>query len=280
MGRIASSASSPVPAGGAPDRGSRVPPLPVRTDAATGWRSLAAVLAMPVLAWEGLIWLFGPPRYVLPSPIEVLDALLRQPAFFAANAWATVTEIILGFVLGVTFGALVAIAIAALPRLGRLVWPLLMVVQSFPVFVIAPLLVVWFGFGIASKVIMATIIIFFPVASTFGDGLRRTDGTLLEVAALTPATHWQTLIRLRVPLALPALVSGLRVAAPLAPLGAVVGEWVGASSGLGFVMVQANARMQTDTVFAAMALLAALSLLLRHLVDSLAPRLVPWAPER
>jgi putative hydroxymethylpyrimidine transport system permease protein len=142
--------------------------------------------------------------------------------------------------------------------------------------VVAPLLVVWFGFGMASKVIMASIIIFFPVASTFADGLRRTDPEILDAVALTSATRWQTLRYIRLPLAMPALASGLRIAAPLAPLGAVVGEWVGASAGLGFVMVQANARMQTDTVFAAMALLAALSLLLRWMVDRLAPVLTPW----
>jgi putative hydroxymethylpyrimidine transport system permease protein len=94
---------------------------------------------------------------------------------------------------------------------------------------------------------------------------------------MTEATHWQGLIHVRVPLALPSLLSGLRVSAPLAPLGAVVGEWVGASAGLGFIMVQANARMQTATVFVAMAILAVFSLLMRHAVDRLAPRLIPWA---
>ena len=192
----------------------------------------------------------------------------------------TLTEILLGFVLGASFGALAALAMAAFPRLGRMVWPALLVLQAFPVFVIAPLLVVWFGFGMASKVIMAMIIIFFPVTSAFADGLRRTDPELVDATALTSATHWQSLVHVRAPLALPGLLSGLRVAAPLAPLGAVVGEWVGASSGLGFVMVQANARMQTDTVFAAMSVLAVLSLLLRHLVDRLAPRLIPWAADQ
>jgi putative hydroxymethylpyrimidine transport system permease protein len=110
--------------------------------------------------------------------------------------------------------------------------------------------------------------------------LRRIEQDLLDATALTDTSHWQTLWHIRVPLALPSLVSGLRVAAPLAPLGAVVGEWVGASAGLGFVMIQANARMQTDMVFAAMTLLAALALLLRHAVDRIAPRLTPWAQEQ
>ena len=173
-----------------------------------------------------------------------------------------------------------ALLMAAFPRLGRNLWPLLLVTQALPVFVIAPLLVVWFGFGLGSKVIMATIIIFFPVTSAFADGLRRTDPALVDATAMTEATHWQGLIHVRVPLALPALLSGLRVAAPLAPLGAVVGEWVGASAGLGFIIVQANARMQTATVFVAMAILAVFSLLMRHFVDRLAPRLIPWATDQ
>jgi putative hydroxymethylpyrimidine transport system permease protein len=154
-----------------------------------------------------------------------------------------------------------------------------LVLQASPVFVLAPLFVLWFGFGMASKVAMTTLIIFFPVASAFADGLRRIPAEIIDAARLVAAGPWRILFEIRVPLAMPALVSGLRVAAPLAPLGAVIGEWVGASAGLGFVMVQANARMQTDTVFAAMAVLAALALALRAAVDALAPRLAPWADE-
>src|SRR5690606_5285920 len=123
------------------------------------------------------------------------------------------------------------------------------------------------------------LIIFFPVASAFADGLRRIPAEILDAAATTEASHWQTLTYIRIPLALPSLVSGLRVAAPLAPLGAVVGEWVGASAGLGFVMVQANARMQTDMVFAAMAILPLLTLSFAQAVDSLAPLVTHWAAQ-
>jgi len=183
-------------------------------------------LAVPVVAWQLAVLIFRPAPYILPSPVEVLAALARQPGFFAWNGLVTVSEILLGFLCGASFGALVALAMAALPRFGRLAWPLLLVVQSFPVFVVAPLLVVWFGFGMGSKIIMASIIIFFPVASTFADGLARTDPEILDAVALTSATRWQTLRYIRLPLAMPALASGLRIAAPLAPLGAVVGEWV------------------------------------------------------
>ena len=231
-------------------------------------------------AWQAIAWAFAPPRYILPAPLDVAAAFARQHAYLLANTMVTLGEIAAGFAAGTLIGIATALAVTALPPFGSFVWPLVLVLQAFPVFVIAPVLVLWFGLGMESKVVMTTIIIFFPVASAFADGLRRIPREILDAVALTSATRWQELVHVRVPLALPALVSGLRVAAPLAPLGAVIGEWVGASAGLGFVMVQANARMQTDTVFAAMTIIAVLTLLLRRAVDALGPLLTPWAQER
>jgi len=241
--------------------------------------ALRTVLVLSAI-WQAAVWLLAPPRYILPAPLDVAAAFARRPHYLLDNTLVTLGEIAAGFAAGTFLGFAVALGVVALPRLGRLVWPLVLVLQAFPVFVVAPLLVLWFGFGMGSKVVMTTLIIFFPVASAFADGLRRIAPDLLDASALTSATPWQTLIHVRLPLALPSLVSGLRVAAPLAPLGAVIGEWVGASAGLGFVMVQANARMQTDIVFAAMTIVAALTLALRSAVDALGPRLTPWAQER
>lgn len=240
--------------------------------------ALCGVLLL-TFGWQAGTWLFAPAHYILPSPYDVVMALLRQPAYLLENSLVTLSEMVLGLVLGASFGVVTAFGTAAFPRLGKLVWPTLLILQAFPVFVLAPILVLWLGFGMASKVAMTTLIIFFPVASAFNDGLQRTERDILDAAALTQASHWQILLRLRAPLALPGLISGLRVAAPLAPLGAVIGEWVGASSGLGFVMVQANARMQTDSVFAAMAILAVLTVLSRLFIDRITTGLTPWAVE-
>lgn len=236
--------------------------------------------AILLVSWQAIFWLFRPPRYILPSVPDVLAVFIRQPGFLFHNSLTTLQEMALGFVLGTAFGAATAFLMAALPRLSSVVWPILLMLQALPVFVIAPLLVLWFGFGMASKVVMATIVIFFPVASAFADGLRRIDRDILDATALTGASHWQTLVHVRLPLSMPGLLTGLRVAAPLAPLAAVIGEWVGASSGLGFMMAQANARMQTDVVFAAMAIIAALSLALRGLVEEFSHLFAPWAPEQ
>lgn len=238
-------------------------------------RGAAGVFAL----WQTAVWLFEPPRYMLPAPADVLSVFIGRHAFLLRHAGITLGEVALGLFFGTLAGVATAIATAALPRMGQLIWPLVLVAQALPVFAIAPLLVLWFGLGLASKVVMTSLIIFFPVASAFSDSIRRTHRDILDACALTTASHWQTLRHVRLPLALPGLVSGLRVAAPLAPLGAVVGEWVGASGGLGFIMLQSNARMQTAEVFAALVILAVLALALRAAVDAVTTRLVPWAEE-
>ena len=244
-----------------------------------GWTSLRGCLAVLAI-WQLATVSFDPPRYILPTPLAVAQALVWRFSFLVENAATTGVEAILGLALGTMAGILSGAAVVGFPRFGALAWPVLLVLQAIPVFALAPLLVIWFGFGMTSKIVMAALILFFPIASAFADGLRRTDAALVEVAELAGASRFQTFRWVRIPLAVPALVTGLRVAAPLAPLGAVIGEWVGASGGLGFVMIQANARMQTEIMFAALALLAAMTLVLRLLVDAIAARLTPWAVER
>jgi putative hydroxymethylpyrimidine transport system permease protein len=232
-----------------------------------------------ILIWQSIIYIFSPPHYLLPAPLSVMSAFARQGGFLLSQSIITGTEILIGLICGSLLGISTAFAVSRFPRFGNLIWPMVMILQAFPVFVLAPILVLWFGFGMMSKVVMTTLIIYFPVASAFADGLRRTDRSILDAVALTPATRWHLLIHVRAPLALPSLISGLRVAATLAPLGAIVGEWVGASAGLGFVMLQANARMQTDMVFAAMSIIAMMTVSLRASVDWLSRSLVHWQPE-
>ena len=144
---------------------------------------------------------------------------------------------------------------------------------------LAPLLVLWFGFGLASKVVMATLVIFFPVTAAFSDGLRRTELEWLDLARTMGASPAALLRHVRLPAARPAFGSGLRVATAIAPIGAVVGEWVGASAGLGYVMLNANARIQTDVMFAALFVLAMVAILLWVAVDRALRRVLFWAPD-
>lgn len=233
----------------------------------------AAVL---IALWHAAVLLFQPAPFILPGPMRVFEAMGREWAYLWANALVTFGEIVLGLVLGTLIGVAAALLVASSGFARRWLLPLLVMSQALPVFAIAPLLVVWFGYGLGSKIVMTTIIIFFPVASAFQDGLRRTDPGLLDLARMARASRFQTLRLLRIPAALPALASGLRVAAAAAPIGAVVGEWVGASAGLGYVMLHANARSQVDVVFAALLVLGLIAAFLWFTVDALLSRLVPW----
>jgi putative hydroxymethylpyrimidine transport system permease protein len=232
-----------------------------------------------IAVWWAVVLIFAPPPFMLPAPDRVWAALLARPELWQVHAVTTLTESVLGLLLGTLIGAGLALAMSFVPVTRRVLLPLMVVSQAVPVFAIAPLLALWFGFGVASKMVMATIAIFFPVASAFADGLARTDANLIDLGRLYRASRAQTVLLLRVPSALPALVTGIRLAAVYAPIAALVGEWVGSASGLGYAMVFANARSQTDAMFAALFLLAAMSVGLRALVDVLTANLTPWAPE-
>ena len=241
-------------------------------------RPLGTVLGL-LLAWQALVWATGVPPFILPGPRAVLEALLAQHTLLLRHAGVTLAEILLGILLGSLVGTLSAVLLAASRPARRWLMPLLVVSQALPVFALAPLLVLWLGYGMASKVAMAVLIIFFPVTAAFLDGLRRTEPGWIELARTMDACPLAILAQIRVPAALPALASGLRVAAAVAPIGAVVGEWVGSSAGLGYLMLHANARMQVDLMFAALLILAAMGLTLWLAVDRGARAVVRWQPE-
>ncbi|HSM42645.1 MAG TPA: ABC transporter permease [Afifellaceae bacterium] len=236
------------------------------------------VLVGVVATWETAVRLADTPAFILPPPSLIATAFLAQPGYFLHHAGITAMEILLGLVAGILGGIVTALVINASATLSRLVGPALVASQALPVFAVAPLLVIWFGYGITSKIIMSALIIYFPVATAFSDGLKRTDPGLLDLAQLNGADRMQSFSLIRIPAALPALGSGLRVAAGVAPIGAIVGEWVGASGGLAFIMLQANARMQTDDVFVALVLLALMALVLRAAIDAIVRHFLFWVP--
>ncbi len=241
-------------------------------------RPLITALGL-LLAWQLVVWATGVPPYILPGPWAVARTLVARADLLFLHALTTATEILLGMLIGSLVGVASAVLLTGFAPVRRWLMPLLVVSQALPVFALAPLLVLWLGYGMTSKIAMAVLIIYFPVTAAFFDGLRRTDPGWLELARVMNAGRFAVLWRIRLPAALPALGSGLRVAASVAPIGAVVGEWVGSSAGLGYLMLHANARMQVDLVFAALFLLALMALALYFAVDRGARRLVPWQRE-
>ncbi|MDE1883113.1 MAG: ABC transporter permease [Rhodospirillales bacterium] len=241
-------------------------------------RPMVTLLGLLAL-WWGAAQCAGIPAFMLPGPAAVARMLVAQWGYLLQNLLTTLLEIVLGLGLGTALGALLALAMVFSRGLQRWLLPLLLLSQAVPVFALAPLLVLWLGFGLASKVLMTVLVIFFPVTAAFYDGLRRTEPGWLDLARTMGASNFSVLVHVRLMAALPAFGAGLRIAAAVAPIGAILGEWAGASAGLGYVMLNANARMQTDLMFAALVLLAGLTILLWVAVDLLLKRVLHWAPD-
>ena len=241
---------------------------------------LLLLLGGLLLLWQLIVILTGVPTYILPGPLPVAKAFVVHGRQLLPHLGTTLAEILLGLLIGMLLGAGTALAMTASPLLKRWLLPVLVISQAIPVFALAPVLVLWLGYGMASKVAMAVLIIFFPVTASFHDGMQRTDPDLLDLARIMGAGPLAMLRHIIIPAALPSFASGMRVATAVAPIGAVVDEWVGSSRGLGFYMLHANARMQIDVMFAALALLAVVSLSLYVVVDRLLDKLVYWQPNQ
>lgn len=235
-------------------------------------KALASAL-LALALWQAVVTAAGLPPFILPGPARVAAALWENRLLIAENALVTIAEVLLGLAFGALLGAATAVALAASPVARALVQPALVFSQAVPVFALAPLLTLWLGYGLTAKVVMAVLIIYFPVTSAFLDGLTTTPQGYLDLARCMGATPAGVMRRVRIPAALPSLASGLRLAAVYAPIGAVIGEWVGASRGLGYLMLLANGRAKTDLMFAALMVLATFTILLHAAVDRLARRL-------
>ncbi len=226
--------------------------------------------------WQAVVIIFEMPSFILPSPFAVFERLIERHQVLLKHSWVTAQEIILGLLLGLSMGLLFALQMLLFKPVKRWLLPLLIASQAIPVFAIAPVLMLWLGYGIASKIVMTALIIFFPITTCCYDGLRNTPLGYLELAKTMGATKWQMLRHIQFPAALPTLASGIRVAVVIAPIGAVTGEWVGSSEGLGYLMLQANARMLIDEMFAALFILSVLSITLYFVADKLLKKLIPW----
>lgn len=227
-------------------------------------RGLSAALALlaGLALWQALVWATGVPHFILPGPARVGAALVQNAAMLAEHARFTLANLAVGLLAGVTLGVVTALNLALSPVARAMMRPMLVMAQAIPVFALAPIVTLWLGYGPASKVVMVALVVYFPVASVLFDALMRPPPALDDLARAMGATPWRRLVLIQMPHALPALGSGLRLAAVYAPFAVIVGEWVGSSRGLGYLMLMANGRGQTDVMFAALVVLAAMGLVL------------------
>ncbi len=218
-------------------------------------------------------------HYILPSPNRVLIALNQNYGILYKHSVITFSEIILGLILGVGLGFFSALLMGYYKLARDWLMPIVVISQAIPVFALAPILVLWIGYGLASKVAMATIIIYFPVTAALLDGLIRTNKEQIYLAKIMGASSWSIIKNIKLPSAMPSFASGVRIGAAVAPIGAVVGEWVGSSGGLGYLMLHANAKMQIDLMFAALFILALIATLTYFSIDKLMKNLIYWSAQ-
>ena len=235
-----------------------------------------ALLILFLAAWEAAVRGLGVPRYILPAPSGIAVSFVSHFSELLYHAAATMAEIVLGLLFGGLGGFGLAIVVFYSPILERALYPLIVASQMIPVFAIAPLLIVWMGYGLWPKATVAALIGFFPIVVNASDGLRSPSVESVELFRSLGATRGQIFAKLRLPASLPTVFAGLKVAATLCVVGATIGEWVGAHRGLGYLMLQSNALLRVDLVFAAILMLSILGLLLFGAVRIIERRVLRW----
>lgn len=229
-----------------------------------------------IICWQAIVSIFHLPNYILPTPKEVLLTLLENIHLLSHQTLITLYETFIGLLLGGVCSIFFAIILMMVKPARDFLLPILLLSQAMPTFAIAPLLVLWLGFGINSKIAIVIIMVFFPMTCALFDGLNKTSSEYLEMAKLMRGKKIQIMRYIYLPFALPYFASGLRISVVIAPLGAIIGEWVGASQGLGYLMLNANARLETNMVFATLCMLVMMTLILYFLTDKAIKRWITW----
>jgi NitT/TauT family transport system permease protein len=236
---------------------------------------LGTLIAM-VVVWYAAVKLFHVPSYLLPLPGAVLQRIREDFGFLLYHSWITTYITLGGFLLSIAIGIPLAVVIVASRTLERAIMPWLILSQTFPKVALAPLVVVWFGLGLGPKLVVAFLVAFFPVVVSTIVGMRSIETEMLELANSTRASKLQTFWHFRLPLALPNIFAGMKVAVAFSVVGAVIAEWVGANAGLGYLLLQANANLDTSLLFSVLAALMVIGVVLYYAVEVIERFSIPW----
>lgn len=245
-----------------------------------GFLSLIVIVGSALALWELLVSIRQVPSYILPAPTLVLHTLYRNAASYATASLMTLGVALGGLSLGIVVGTGVAITVTFWSRLERGVLALAILIKAIPMVAIAPLLVIWFGFGPLPKVLITALITFFPVMINIHAGLRAVDSAVIALFHSLDAGPWETFLHARWPASLPYLFAALKAAGPLSLVGAVVAEWAGASAGLGRAMWLAYANLNMPALFAAVVCSATMGIVLYALISALEKRIIFWQSAR
>jgi NitT/TauT family transport system permease protein len=250
-----------------------------RAMSAIRWQDVGIALVtitVLTLAWELVVRVFNVPLFLFPPPSLVFLDLVQRWELYATHTWVTLYETVIGFLVAVVLGIGAGILIVYSRWLQSILYPIVVVLQIVPKVAIAPLLLIWLGYGLQSKVVVALLVAFFPIVVTTVTGLRAVEQDLLDLVRVLRGSRWQEFTRVRFPSALPFIFSGLKVAITLAVIGAIIGEFVGGNAGLGYLIIIANSEMRTQMSFAALLLLSAMGLALFGLIILVERWLIPW----
>jgi NitT/TauT family transport system permease protein len=245
-------------------------------DAVDAWWRPALFLVLCLIAWWVVTANGWIKPYLIPSPGAVLEEFHKDAGLLLRASGITLGETVLGFVISVVVGLAFSVAIVYSRGVERTLYPLLLAAQVVPKIAIAPLFVVWLGFGLAPKVLVAVLLAFFPVVISSVAGLRSVDPELLDLAATMGATPWDSFVKIRFPAALPQIFAGLKVAVTFAVVGAVVGEFVGANAGLGYLVESSNGNLDTPLLFAGLIAMSLIGIVLFAALEILERVAVPW----
>lgn len=233
-------------------------------------------LALLILAWHAYVVAFDMPVAVLPKPALVLDSAIANWRLIVSEGWITLLESLYGFVLAFALGVPLAVAIAGSRTLNLMFYPILIATQSLPKVALAPLILVWLGTGMESKLAIAWLVAFFPIVVDTATGLRNTPAEFMDLATAVRANALQTFWKIRLPAAMPFVISGSKVAITLAVIGAVIGEFIGSNEGLGNLLLVANSQVNIPLAFACLIGLAVIGIGLYALVAGVELALKPW----
>jgi len=237
-------------------------------------------IAVFVALWQGVVAMFDIPGYLLPSPAATLRALLRDAPLLGRHTLVTAFETVSGLGIALVFGVFVALVMHRSRLLRDLVYPHLVLSQAVPLIAIAPMILIWFGLGSLSKVLVVAFVCFFPVAVNAFEGFRSVDPAYDELLETLGASRFDRYRHLYLPATLPGIVAGSKIAATYSVLGAIVGEWLGGSGGLGVYMTRAQQSFRTDRLFGAIVIVMALSLALFKAADLAGRLFTPWLQRR
>ena len=242
----------------------------------TRWSPPLLIIVVIIGAWEGYVRIFDVQRWLLPTPSVVAKTLVENPRMLLGHTWVTLEEVLVGFGFALVVGLLLASAIALSRNLQRAIYPFVIASQTIPIIVIAPLLLIWVGYGLAPKVIVVALISFFPIVVNTVDGLKSVDPDMVSLMRTMGANRFQIFVKVQIPSALPFIFSGVKIAIAVSVIGAVIGEWSASSEGLGYLMIRSKSQFLTERVYAALAILSAMGIGLFIVAGLVEKLMIPW----